>query len=72
MKQTGFVVSSGRSDFSDAQISDEHVAQVNYQFSFYFFTPFFSNIQTFRVKQSLLVQMFWYFYALMILLATVH
>ena len=66
MKQTDFVVSSGRSDFSDAQISDEHVAQVNYQFSCYFVTPFFSNVETFHVQMS------WYFYALIILLATIH
>ena len=42
MKQTGFVASRGRSALSDAQISDEHVAQVNYQFSVLYITPFVS------------------------------
>ena len=55
MKQTGFVVSSGRSDFSDAQISDEHVAQVNYQFPFYFFTPFFPTFKPFVLNKA-----FWF------------
>ena len=67
MKQTGFVASRGRSALSDAQISDEHVAQVNYQFSVLYITPFVSSVQNnnnnniyqnFHVKQSLLLQKF--------------
>ena len=54
MKQTGFVDSSSRSAFSEAEISDEQVAQVNFQFSFYYAAVFFFQIvkHTCKTKPS--------------------